>query len=52
MMARARMLDQTDFDCWNYDDDQKLANSKKGVVDDEADVEQTAGKYSTSYYKI
>ncbi|KKK19438.1 hypothetical protein AOCH_001322 [Aspergillus ochraceoroseus] len=32
----------TDFDCWNYDDDQKLANSKKGIVDDEADFEQVA----------
>ncbi|KAE8400506.1 hypothetical protein BDV37DRAFT_274354 [Aspergillus pseudonomiae] len=42
----------TDFDCWNYDDDQKLANSKKGVVDDEADFEQTAEKYFTSYYKV
>ncbi|KAI9038948.1 protein kinase family protein [Aspergillus affinis] len=41
----------TDFDCWNYDDDQKLANTKKGIVDDETDFEQTARKYFTPYYR-
>ncbi|PLB43857.1 hypothetical protein P170DRAFT_418244 [Aspergillus steynii IBT 23096] len=41
----------TDFDCWNYDDDQKLANSKKGIVADETDFEQTARKYFTPYYQ-
>jgi hypothetical protein len=41
----------TDFDCWNYEDDQKLANSKKGIVDDESDFEGTASKYFTPFYE-
>lgn len=41
----------TDFDCWNYDDDQKLANSKKGIVDDESDFEGTVNKYFTPFYE-
>lgn len=46
------MLGQRILTAGNYDDDQKLKNSKKGVVDDEADFEQTAEKYFTSYYKV
>ncbi|KAL2005522.1 hypothetical protein VTN00DRAFT_2733 [Thermoascus crustaceus] len=41
----------TDFDSWNYEDDQKLALSKKGIVDDEGDFVSTADRYFTSYHK-
>ncbi|KAE8152959.1 hypothetical protein BDV25DRAFT_150209 [Aspergillus avenaceus] len=47
-----RDVGPTDFDCWNYDDDQKLANAKKGLVADETDFKQIAERYFTSYYKV
>lgn len=34
-------IEPTDFDCWNYEDDKKLAHSKKGIVDDEDDFLKT-----------
>ncbi|KAB8069840.1 hypothetical protein BDV29DRAFT_182013 [Aspergillus leporis] len=42
---------QTDFDCWNYEDDRKLAHSKKGIVDDEGDFLKIAEESFTSYYQ-
>ncbi|KAE8353895.1 hypothetical protein BDV28DRAFT_97792 [Aspergillus coremiiformis] len=42
----------TDFDCWNYEDDKKLAHSKKGVVDDEGDFLKIAEESFTSYYQL
>ncbi|KAE8154788.1 hypothetical protein BDV25DRAFT_135431 [Aspergillus avenaceus] len=41
----------TDFDCWNYEDDRKLAHSKKGIVNDEGDFLQLAEESFTSYYQ-
>lgn len=32
-----RDIGATEFECWNYESDQKLAGSKKSVIDDESD---------------
>ncbi|TQB71503.1 hypothetical protein MPDQ_007542 [Monascus purpureus] len=41
----------TDFDCWNYENDRKLAHSKKGIVVDEGDFLKIAEETFTSYYQ-
>jgi hypothetical protein len=41
----------TEFECWNYESDKKLAGSKKGVVDDERDFLKTARTNFTPYYQ-
>ncbi|KAE8335194.1 hypothetical protein BDV24DRAFT_169466 [Aspergillus arachidicola] len=41
----------TNFDCWNYDEDQKLANSKRGIVADEVDFDNIMDRYFTPYYQ-
>jgi hypothetical protein len=37
MMALAKALGQRNFDCWNFEDEQKLANLKQRIVADETD---------------
>jgi hypothetical protein len=41
----------TDFECWNYESDRKLAGSKKIVVDDERDFLKIAEMNFTPYYQ-
>jgi serine/threonine protein kinase len=41
----------TEFECWNYESDKKLAGSKKSVVDDERDFLKTARTNFTPYYQ-
>ncbi|KAH8430546.1 uncharacterized protein LDX57_008210 [Aspergillus melleus] len=46
-----KSIGPTDFDCWNYDEDQKLANSKRGIVADEVDFDNIMDRYFTPYYQ-
>lgn len=46
-----KFIGPTDFDCWNYDEDQKLANSKRGIVADEVDFDNIMDRYFTPYYR-
>ncbi|UPX12656.1 uncharacterized protein EKO05_0003197 [Ascochyta rabiei] len=41
----------TEFECWNYESDQKLAGSKKSVVDDERDFLKLARTNFTPFYQ-
>ncbi|KOC17685.1 hypothetical protein AFLA70_482g000711 [Aspergillus flavus AF70] len=41
----------TDFDCWNYEDDRKLARSKQGIVADEEDFVKIASELFSPYYQ-
>lgn len=41
----------TDFDCWNYEGDRKLARSKQGIVADEEDFLKIARESFSSYYQ-
>ena len=41
----------TEFECWNYESDKKLAGSKKSVIDDERDFLKTARTNFTPYYQ-
>jgi len=41
----------TEYECWNYENDQKLAGSKKSVVDDDSDFLQLIQKHFTPYYQ-
>ncbi|KAM7187663.1 hypothetical protein V8F20_010872 [Naviculisporaceae sp. PSN 640] len=41
----------TEFESWNYDDDYKLADLKKGQVSDEEDFKKRAAKNFTPYYQ-
>ena len=40
----------TEFKCWNYKSDKKLAGLKKSVVDDERDFLRTIEENFTPYY--
>ncbi len=44
-------IGQTRFESWNYEDDAKLAQSKKGIIDDEADFLKVAEENFTAYYQ-
>ncbi|KAF1360117.1 hypothetical protein EJ07DRAFT_116658 [Lizonia empirigonia] len=44
-------IGSTEFECWNYESDKKLAGSKKSVVDDERDFLKTAEENFTPYYQ-
>jgi hypothetical protein len=41
----------TEFECWNYETDGKLAELKKGLISDERDFLKTAEMKFTSYFK-
>lgn len=41
----------TEFDSWNYESDDKLADLKKGQVSDEGDFIKRVEKNFTSYYQ-
>ncbi|KAK7418234.1 hypothetical protein QQZ08_011337 [Neonectria magnoliae] len=41
----------TEFESWNYEDDGKLARSKKGIIDDEVDFLKIAEENFTAYYQ-
>lgn len=41
----------TRFESWNYESDKKLIESKKGVIDDEADFLQLMEESCTAYYR-
>ncbi|KAK3362400.1 hypothetical protein B0T25DRAFT_594907 [Lasiosphaeria hispida] len=41
----------TEFDSWNYENDDKLVSSKKGEIADEEDFLKKADKSFTSYYR-
>lgn len=41
----------TEFESWNYESDNKLVRSKKGVIDDEEDFLNTANENFTPYYQ-
>ncbi|KAH8690351.1 hypothetical protein GQ44DRAFT_833064 [Phaeosphaeriaceae sp. PMI808] len=41
----------TEFECWNYESSQKLAELKKGLISDERDFLKTMETKFTSYYK-
>lgn len=41
----------TDFESWDYEDDNKLGLSKKGVINDEEDFLKKAEKVFTPYYR-
>jgi hypothetical protein len=44
-------IGSTEFECWNYESDTKLAGSKKSVVDDERDFIKLAQTSFTPYYQ-
>ncbi|KAJ2891330.1 hypothetical protein MKZ38_000561 [Zalerion maritima] len=41
----------TEFESWNYESDNKLVRSKKGVIDDEEDFLEMANENFTQYYQ-
>ncbi|KAH9861098.1 hypothetical protein IAQ61_010834 [Plenodomus lingam] len=41
----------TEFECWNYEGNRKLAELKKGLISDEKDFLQTIETKFTSHYK-
>lgn len=41
----------TDLDCWNYEDDGKLARSKQGIVAGEEDFLKIASELFSPYYQ-
>lgn len=46
-----REVGPIDFECWNYENDRKLAHLKKGIVDDEGDFLKIVEESFTSYYQ-
>lgn len=42
----------TEFESWNYENDRKLAGSKKSVIDDERDFLRIADENFTPYYRM
>ncbi|KAF1980438.1 hypothetical protein BU23DRAFT_444835 [Bimuria novae-zelandiae CBS 107.79] len=46
-----RDIGATEFECWNYESDRKLAGSKKSIVDDERDFLKIAEMNFTPYYQ-
>ncbi|KAL7623845.1 hypothetical protein AAE478_005401 [Parahypoxylon ruwenzoriense] len=44
-------IGRTEFESWNYEDDAKLARSKKGIIDDEVDFLKVAEDNFTAYYR-
>ncbi|KAF3762441.1 hypothetical protein M406DRAFT_263277 [Cryphonectria parasitica EP155] len=49
--AEGQLVGAVGFDDWNYDHDDRLVASKKGLIDDEEDFLQQAGKNFSSYYQ-
>lgn len=46
-----KAIGPTDFDSWNYESDDKLVGSKKGVISDEEDFLSSAEANFTPYYQ-
>lgn len=44
-------IGSTEFESWNYEADNKLVRSKKGVIDDEEDFLQIVEEGFTAYYR-
>ncbi|KAF2254157.1 hypothetical protein BU26DRAFT_474426 [Trematosphaeria pertusa] len=44
-------IGSTQFECWNYESDRKLAELKKGLISDERDFLDTAKMEFTSYFE-
>ncbi|KJZ70776.1 hypothetical protein HIM_09826 [Hirsutella minnesotensis 3608] len=47
----ARGIGPTEFESWNYQSDNQLVRSKKGVIDDEEDFLRTSEEMFTSFYQ-
>jgi hypothetical protein len=46
-----RDIGATEFECWNYESDRKLAKLKFGTIGDERDFVRTAEENFTPYYQ-
>ncbi|KAF3768220.1 hypothetical protein M406DRAFT_109223 [Cryphonectria parasitica EP155] len=49
--ANGEDIGPTEFDSWNYESDNKLVGSKKGVISDEEDFLKMVKENFTSYYQ-